>query len=771
MKALAFKSKDAALTDPARESRWPLIAVLASVLLTIAIPTTLLWPAAKPALATGNIGPWKADFNNADVNFVVSTTPDVSIPTTQILLYFSSPVATTVTISSAGLADTGSDTDIYSGGVIAQATSYNLYTGIGFGTLLPGGVWASNSTGALAISIAANALTFDPNTNKYIAMLRVSLNVGSSQNGFKVSLPAVVGNYVGYDSSLPATNFGLDEASTPTGKHYTPYDIQFGPRCGVPAVVGDPKAKLTWFDADNGTSGIQTSPVSFKLQQTNRVTNVKSFVKFTSIAGSTDGTTWNGTDTVTPGSISNEGGVATFTALPNMKYDWLWSYGSGGIFDNNTIQLGIPYDSIYYITGCALKPYVLGVNVTNSAPYLEPGKTYPDLINPGFFTAITNPNPFSADPYTITMSTVGTTAPLVGYSFPSQSEPYLGPSSNASWAFPVAIQVAATAKEGDQVCFTPTINPGSYSAAGVFGSVTGFQRCWAVHVELFPTLVGMASDIHAGGGTCGGAIPPLPVNNIIGNSKANSLGQYVVSASGAVNNNFGSNNGPLSNSASIGTYTKVCRPDLGAAWTEFSSAVPTGYTAKQLGPVKIDLSTLNAQKTVYYRLSSSELIGGPVRAGANLPGATGENRLTIVIEGDLTISGDIKLNGGKFAADAQPSLGIIVTGNIYIKGNVTRVDAFLFAGGEIDTCSDLVYSSGSPIYTPACANELKVNGFLMANTLGFHRLGDRTGRQSGPVPAETITMIPQLYLNPPILFGNLATTNLTQDQGELPPVQ
>jgi hypothetical protein len=175
------------------------------------------------------------------------------------------------------------------------------------------------------------------------------------------------------------------------------------------------------------------------------------------------------------------------------------------------------------------------------------------------------------------------------------------------------------------------------------------------------------------------------------------------------------------------------------------------------GQAQVSMDCFNADG-LYYTNGTFGITGGTVN-----------HKITLVVGGNLTFSGNVQLTGAILPVDQQPSLGVIggfTTANtIWINGNVTRVDAYLFSNGTINTCSNYAGS-----YTAACAPTLVVNGFLTSHSILFHRFGPNVAL-GGATPAEVVTLMPQLYLNPPILFGDLSSTNLTQSQGEKPPLQ
>ena len=143
--------------------------------------------------------------------------------------------------------------------------------------------------------------------------------------------------------------------------------------------------------------------------------------------------------------------------------------------------------------------------------------------------------------------------------------------------------------------------------------------------------------------------------------------------------------------------------------------------------------------------------------------------LTIVsLSGTLSITGPIKLTNANSAFPAGsrlalPSLGVIASGDIVINPGATTLDAYLFSNGTIDTCAT------QATYAPAgCGNTLVVDGFLMAHSINFKRLGpDNTlGGQNG----EQIALNPQIYLNPPQFFDGAAEGIQVEGQGERQPL-
>ncbi len=127
---------------------------------------------------------------------------------------------------------------------------------------------------------------------------------------------------------------------------------------------------------------------------------------------------------------------------------------------------------------------------------------------------------------------------------------------------------------------------------------------------------------------------------------------------------------------------------------------------------------------------------------------------TILVNGDLTIGGDIKYPDDYTASDI-PNIKIIAS-NIFIKQNTKRIDANLVAfpqgepltKGIIDTCSDMVWRfpvagddvaipgewpANGRITTDSCKNGgvgLKINGSLTARRILFKRTHGTLGTKA-----------------------------------------
>jgi hypothetical protein len=304
-----------------------------------------------------------------------------------------------------------------------------------------------------------------------------------------------------------------------------------------------------------------------------------------------------------------------------------------------------------------------------------------------------------------------------------------GAVTTASFRFQVS--AAASGIFSFPVCFGP---------ADATNTVVCTTVSYTVVSPRYPSISAQNGDVYAGGGICGGVMSLA--SPVTGNLVAGSYGDYVVAASGTISH-FSSNRG--SNTLNLGAnggYATLCRPNL--------LAVAAAYTGPRGPDIAGPSFNVSGKSGVYYYNG-----GGALQLYGTISG-----NLTIVVpNGSVLINGSIQVDPGGFSARSLPGLGIIAQGNIGITAGVTRVDAYLFSSqGRIDTCLD---------HSSACANQLTVNGFLMARQMSFSRLG---ASGSGAVIAERVVLNPQIYLNPPPLFSSSVSAIELDGQGEKQPL-
>jgi hypothetical protein len=191
--------------------------------------------------------------------------------------------------------------------------------------------------------------------------------------------------------------------------------------------------------------------------------------------------------------------------------------------------------------------------------------------------------------------------------------------------------------------------------------------------------------------------------------------------------------------------------------------------------------------------ASGYAVAGQTIAASTDPAVS---KKVIYVDGNARINGNVIFgNDGSWDVSNIPSFYLIVRGNIYIQGSVTRLDGIYIAQprddnndgnpdnrtGYIYTCSNGLQSqyasegSNHSGYYAACSNALTVNGSFIANRVMFGRT--RGTRNSATVANEpsSSTNIAEVFNYSPALWlvnpGTIQSTGTTYDSvGSLPPV-
>lgn len=319
------------------------------------------------------------------------------------------------------------------------------------------------------------------------------------------------------------------------------------------------------------------------------------------------------------------------------------------------------------------------------------------------------------------------------------------------------VQISPLAVVGSFI--VPVIFQDAFDPPGVFQRI---DLTFTVQSKRTPGITGNNSDIHAGGGLCGGGASPGNITTDAINGA--SLGQYVVSANGAISGLYSNNSTPLTaikNKLLLGKaapYTSICRPDLVAA-------AVAGYNAASmttLADIPATFDVTNRTGVFFWNGGGEIAVSGTVSGGP----------VTLVVPGgSVRITNNILLDGSgtPYTPRGVPSFGIISAGDILIDPAATQVNAYLFSDNNIDTCQTDIASRSQCAAKVGVVDQgvLQVNGFLMAKNIFFNRLGKFNS--SGTGSAEVITLNPQIYLNPPKFFDSSVDDIQLQGLGERAP--
>ena len=273
------------------------------------------------------------------------------------------------------------------------------------------------------------------------------------------------------------------------------------------------------------------------------------------------------------------------------------------------------------------------------------------------------------------------------------------------------------------------------------------------------------ADSYANQGFTGSSFSNITLNHLRG-----SYSQYGLLTGNGKVSNFGSAGYTFSDPTG---KSKACS----LAWANSGSATGSCNGSSGLSAGRLTHTFYNALKatdTASYPGNLGSIPEGThyyTASNLSISGSLGANRrVTIYVNGDVTITGNITAYGGSEANDNTtqfanltdiPSLTIVATGDISVNGNVTRIDANLIStGGKFISCAGSE-SSGTRtelgIGSTKCSNKLKINGavaskgspilhriFGAGNTIGVNQWDNNMNSTT----SEWFNYTPNTWLTP-----------------------
>lgn len=321
------------------------------------------------------------------------------------------------------------------------------------------------------------------------------------------------------------------------------------------------------------------------------------------------------------------------------------------------------------------------------------------------------------------------------------------------------------AAPGSRVCRSLVINP--RDQAGGFRSSA--EAC--VTIAKSPYVQFMGNDIWAGGDfiavnpACNIAAKIQTVAHTLRDgSVAGSSVEYAAFALGRITT-FGSADKALVNPAGPAgkalTFSNRDSNNLGfyGAPQHCINDYVTAYD-------KTPNDTAAAAINVGAQANGTKLdLTGPRSFSGTMPAGSSQIYL---VEGDVTITGDIKYPANYSGIDQIPSLVIIVTGNITVDRDVQQMDGLFVARGQFFTC-DVAVGSTLSVNSP-CEKQLTINGSVITGRLQLLRTFGADGNNDTlrKRPAEIFNFNSEMYLRS-ALYGTNGTILKTMDEKDLPP--
>lgn len=290
------------------------------------------------------------------------------------------------------------------------------------------------------------------------------------------------------------------------------------------------------------------------------------------------------------------------------------------------------------------------------------------------------------------------------------------------------------------ICRSLFVNPSTYG-----GGQVGDETCVAVANKPYLRVFG--GDISAGSGlrTGGACTTTNNTNAAVTSWNKRAAGAYA--GAGAQYATFAL--ATITDfSTALGNAGGAAEPS-GLAFANTSNNVAAGNFGGNLDSAACieDYYSRKPASTLPMPASPSSMVTGSYSATGSVTLNAGvinpSQRISLYVDGDLYITGAADSSiaySGSWDKDHMPLFEVVVRGNIYISGNIARLDGVYIAqkngatGGTIYTCAS---GFAAPTLTAgaffnACNRQLSVNGAFIANSVEFLRtVGSLGGSSNG----------------------------------------
>lgn len=568
-------------------------------------------------------------------------------------------------------------------------------------------------------------LFYDTGAQLYYIDISVAGHAGTFgyQNGFKVRATGPNAVMVAHKGGISGHDVTLNP--TKTEPEYINYVAKFGADCSV---TGPTTKSISLYDMDNidDASGAQVGrEITVRLRK-----QLDGTATWLDVPLSHNSTMSPSMTVLPPASASSVATNVYFKAEPGYRYEFT-------IYDsywNNTVQYSTPFDGIFYKTPCGGDWEIDGSTSMSGAFYVVPG----DMVK-----------------WTHTLTKDGDgTAPAIGYTIQRAKSPNDGaiPAgaysnvSSGSWTPGASISYPSTyvptgADIGQRVCerirWVPTASDNGAAS-------TSTEMC--VKVGLIPSAQVWGNDVRTGSAYSVADNKSSIARGYLvryNTEYSGSWAEYGVLATGTVSNLASGAGLVLSPTDNPSNWSKLTFANAGApaAYGKFAAPASAGVKpniAKYLTGTSLSGVTIENKGA------------GVVHIKDGSDGNAFENKV-IYATGDVRIEDNVINDENTTLAGAeQIKQMVIIANNIYIKKNVSRVDAWLIAvpantvpaggdNGVVDTCFDSPYPSQLTI--AECGVKLTVTGAIQASHLRLRRTnGDKTS------PAEILNLRSDAYL-------------------------
>lgn len=558
------------------------------------------------------------------------------------------------------------------------------------------------------------AAQLNPFTNRYEVEVTVAYNpaIPAGDNGIRLVVDslggAVIGPLGGSGRAFPLLgNYNIWQYESLN----TTIKVPFG-RCAATSTTQNVRIRL--YDADNGVGGFANTVMARVRKADGTAVNILPNTTATPRVGGTVQVSGSGTQWWRP----NDGTSGeTYFYVPmttNTKYEFIVT----GLNPRNTIDVGLPTDSIFGAVSCDVTLSELTPEVDiegGTSTEIEAGDTanpVASVDNSGATTTATWERYFWYESSSGVKSEIGRQGPA-SKSFVAGGNPLINTS---------ALRSTIVAADKARIC-TSLVLSGYPVTTDIIGSNPTYV---CKNIVRKPYLSIRNGDINTScaatdTGTIDAFWNPLVLGG--GNGSGTTLAAY---AGGAVD----------------GFATAVGRLSPGpvSGLSFANEGVGDGYGLPFSGQAGACSSLPDA--------ATMDGPAGDLSLGSPVVTTEVQNRGKIFVKGNLTIDGNLAYSSASTSAfnlASIPYFEVIVSGNIYIKSNVTLLDGIYRAGGTIYTCT---LASAAPVVNSTllanCGSTLSINGAFQAKDIKYLRLGGTTAVTGSS--AEIFTYDPLVWL-------------------------
>lgn len=681
--------------------------------------------AAPHVMAISNSGPDSAEFGGANASYYLADTTDVTGATsTGIPIYVDS-------------APTGN--------IPVNFWCDDRPRGVQVTTAVAGAsspwVMCASRSGAVSGTfwVPPGQFSYNADSKKYKAMIRLSLVSDSERRGFRLSLPW--GGYIGYSSADNSERFAIlnqDRCGQANddgcGKYFT-YTLPFAAPCST----ASGQAQIIVYDPDNDASS-ETNDAQYDRKMTAHVQDIDTgSVQTLDISASGN----NVTDTL------------TFDHVKGHRYHFVLK----DVYTNNVIQFKLPFDSINAANRCGINnllpstkvqgaqvatlnigeatvPTQLIHNAAERADYSSRYAAYQFVI----------PRGKSVDLAAIFNQTVG------GYKFALANYTDAGEActdwlrtlpgamgnvvcqartSNGSQAFAAGDTsindgVAIRANDyalGDTVCRMVAVRSFDYPNMDTTWRRVSYPAC--VKIAKKPLVTIWGNDLRTGSAYTTTLNANAGASGAVLTSSTGTVGSWVeygIIAPGSV--------GALASGSGLN------RPGASSSQLDWSK-LTFANTGSEMGKYGV-ATTVGSLPDLPRYFTDLHPVGVTMLSGDHTFHTFAAG--VYYVDGNVTIGQNIRIPNATLGNASEISqMVIMAAGNISIAENVSQVDAWLVAPQHfVNTCAGHVSDS---LTTRDCDRQLVVNGPIVAKQLLLRRTaGDST------TPAETINLRSDAYV-------------------------